>query len=48
MLSAEERDGLQGFEIAKKLHDKRVHAIKALKHRYAADESKETPPDPAH
>jgi tRNA nucleotidyltransferase (CCA-adding enzyme) len=47
-LSAAEREGLQGFEIAKKLHDKRVHALKELKrqHDAARSEAKETPPDP--
>jgi len=47
-LSAEDRDGLQGFEIAKKLHDKRVHALKELKRQYQADReaAKATPPDP--
>jgi tRNA nucleotidyltransferase (CCA-adding enzyme) len=44
-LSAEEREGLQGFEIAKRLHDKRVHALKELKRQY---ETKATPRDPAH
>ncbi|GFE81224.1 multifunctional CCA protein [Steroidobacter agaridevorans] len=47
-LSAEEREGLQGFEIAKRLHDKRIHALKELKrqHEAARSETKETPPDP--
>jgi len=47
-LSAEERSGLQGFEIAKRLHDKRVRALKELKAQYAADREniKATPPDP--
>lgn len=48
VLSAEEREGLQGFEIAKKLHDKRVHALKDLKRQHEAEKTKETPPDPAH
>lgn len=49
-LSEEERAGLQGFEIAKRLHDKRIHALKALKreHTGEGDDAKETPPDPAH
>jgi tRNA nucleotidyltransferase (CCA-adding enzyme) len=46
-LSVEERDGLQGFEIAKRLHDKRIHALKDLK-RQLADAAKAPPPDPAH
>lgn len=29
-LSEEDRAGLQGFEIAKRLHDKRIHAIKQI------------------
>jgi tRNA nucleotidyltransferase (CCA-adding enzyme) len=47
-LSAAEREGLQGFEIAKKLHDKRVHALKELKRQHEAErsEAKATPPDP--
>lgn len=47
-LSAEEREGLQGFEIAKKLHDKRVHALKEFKRQHEAEreKAKETPPDP--
>lgn len=49
-LSAEEREGLQGFEIAQRLHEKRVHALKAFKreHTGEGEETKETPPDPAH
>lgn len=49
-LSAEEREGLQGFEIAKKLHDKRIRALKELKRQYAAEREppKETPPGPEH
>jgi tRNA nucleotidyltransferase (CCA-adding enzyme) len=49
-MSAEEREGLQGFEIAKKLHDKRIHALKELKLQHAAepDPTKETPPGPEH
>ncbi|WP_129642116.1 multifunctional CCA addition/repair protein [Peristeroidobacter agariperforans] len=50
MLSAEEREGLQGFEIAKRLHDKRIHALKELKRQHEAEResTKETPPDPEH
>ncbi|HEY0686858.1 MAG TPA: multifunctional CCA addition/repair protein [Steroidobacter sp.] len=44
MLSEEERAGLQGFEIAKRLHDKRVRALKQYKEKTI----KETPLDPAH
>lgn len=49
-LSAEEREGLQGFEIAKRLHDKRIHALKELKRQREAarNDTKETPPDPEH
>lgn len=47
-LSAEERDGLQGFEIAKRLHNKRIHALKDLKRRLTAEAAKAQPPDPAH
>lgn len=41
-LSEEERVGLQGFEIAKRLHDKRVRALKEYKASATG-----TPPDPA-
>ncbi|MDY6946242.1 MAG: multifunctional CCA addition/repair protein [Pseudomonadota bacterium] len=42
-LSEAERAGLQGFEIAKRLHDKRVHALQEFKASVTG-----TPPDPAH
>jgi len=47
-LSAAEREGLKGFEIAKKLHDRRVRALKEFKQRHEADRetAKATPPDP--
>jgi tRNA nucleotidyltransferase (CCA-adding enzyme) len=44
MLSEEERAGLQGFEIAKRLRDKRVRALQELKH----ETTTETPPDHEH
>lgn len=42
-LSEQERTGLQGFEIAKRLHDKRVRALKEYRAGATA-----TPPDPSH
>jgi tRNA nucleotidyltransferase (CCA-adding enzyme) len=37
VLSEQEREGLQGFEIAKRLHDKRIHALKHFKEQWAAE-----------
>lgn len=41
--SEEERAGLQGFEIAKRLHDKRVRALKQFKEQHAAERAAQPP-----
>ena len=38
-LSEAERAGLQGFEIARRLHDKRLRALKHFKEQWAAEQS---------
>lgn len=45
-LSEAERTGLQGFEIAKKLHDKRVRALKQFKQEHAAKQAPRRPDTP--
>ncbi|HEY0942502.1 MAG TPA: multifunctional CCA addition/repair protein [Steroidobacter sp.] len=46
-LSEEDRAGLQGFEIAKRLHDKRVRALKHFKKQYLAERAANDPGHPA-
>lgn len=46
-LSEEERAGLQGFEIARRLHDKRIHALKHFKEQWAAEHAGEQPHAPS-
>jgi tRNA nucleotidyltransferase (CCA-adding enzyme) len=45
-LSEEEREGLQGFEIAKRLHDKRIHALRHFKEQWAAEHGDPNPSTP--
>jgi tRNA nucleotidyltransferase (CCA-adding enzyme) len=46
VLNEEEREGLQGFEIAKRLHDKRIHALTHFKEQWAAEHGEPDPGTP--